>query len=314
MDQVLGEAEVAVEADGGVVVGLDVEHADGEALVGQPVEAGERQGPAEAPAVRSRGRRRSRRSRRAAGRRRRAPSSSRTPAEAGRRCVVQQEAVGVEPRLGHPRGARSSSVQPPCSGCQAKARLLTASQASSSLPGDGTAARSEAAPSRGRRLGTGSGRRSWRSVAGQCEAGGRGDRVELVGRRLGIEHEPAPRPRPSPGRPPGPRPGQLVERRARVGHRRRRSTQASQVRADRSGRGRRTGRGSSRRIAGHTTDGRVACPSRWHDRERRRAGPARRTERLALEYPDARVRARPPQRLRAPGGHDPVGADAPTSG
>ena len=75
----------------------------------------------------SRGRRRSRRSRRAAGRGRRAPWSSRSR-RAGRR------ARGAGTRRGRttalPRGAsRVSTSQPPCSGCQSKARLFTSSHA-----------------------------------------------------------------------------------------------------------------------------------------------------------------------------------------
>ena len=54
MHEVLGEAELAVEVDRGMVVGLDVQHADGEALLGQPVEARKGEGPTQALAVRVR--------------------------------------------------------------------------------------------------------------------------------------------------------------------------------------------------------------------------------------------------------------------
>ena len=59
------------------------------------------------------------------------------PAEAGQAPValVEQEAGRVEPRLALAGRASVSTVQPPCSGWPAKARLLTSSQASSSWPG-----------------------------------------------------------------------------------------------------------------------------------------------------------------------------------
>ena len=58
-----------------------------------------------------------------------------------------------------------------------------------------------------------------------------------------------------------------------------------------------------------------SIPSSAMARPRTPKGRALETERrLAEEYPDAAVRARLPQPVRASGGHDPVGPDAPTSG
>ena len=109
------------------------------------------------------------------------------PAEPGQPAValVQQEAGGVEPRLRLARPRASSRSQPPCSGCRAKARLLTASHASSSCPAtngrvdqvDG-ARRSAAAGASGRAPGPGVSP----TARGQLVVGGRSARTPTSGR------------------------------------------------------------------------------------------------------------------------------------
>ena len=242
------EAQGLVEADGGGVVGLDVEHADVEALGREVLQAGDGEVPAEAPAdeVRVDGDHVDL----AEGGVAVAGRVDLGPAEAGEAAVVlvEQEALGVEPGLGHAPG-QHLGVQPPCSGCQAKARLLTASQASSSSPGrKGRVTRSVV-------IVRGSERRIWNRLAGP--APGRRRRRRSRG-AVGAVHPPRDVGAPLARDPVGTRgpPG-------RRGHR---SGQARSI--------------STVVTARHTTD--VVRP-------RTPAGRARETmRRLIDEYPDAR--------------------------